>query len=384
MSASTGRPALAVTGWSAVSPIGTGAGEFSASVREERGGGTDVSGMFEEAMPFERAHTVPGFRAADHLGRKGTRHLDRSTALAVVATRLALDETDAAVDGEGDGRVGIVLGTTAGSVRTTSDFSRDTLVQERPYLVNPVMFPGATINCPAGRSAIWHGLRGVNATVAGGQLSGINVLRYSANLIAGGHADVLLAGAVEEFSPHTAWSHHARIGEYGVPVGEGSAVFAVEDAERVREQGRSPQAEVLSTTVGSGPAGDTATTLAVCVKRALRQAGVPADQVWGAATGEHGVAGLDDAEDQGLRAALGDGPVRIRVKRLVGECGSASGPFQLAALLARHRADPELEGRVSVLTSVSPEGAVGAAVVRGHHVSGATAGNAAGNAGGVR
>jgi 3-oxoacyl-[acyl-carrier-protein] synthase II len=374
MSTSTGRPALAVTGWSAVSPIGTGAREFCASVAEERGGGTDVSGMFEEAMPFGRAHTVPGFRAADHLGRKGTRHLDRSTALAVVATRLALDETDAAVDGGGDGRVGIVLGTTAGSVRTTSDFSRDTLVQERPYLVNPVMFPGATINCPAGRSAIWHGLRGVNATVAGGQLSGINVLRYSANLIAGGHADMLLAGAVEEFSPHTAWSHHARIGEYGVPVGEGSAVFAVEDAERVREQGRSPQAEILATAFGSGPAGETATTLEVCVARALRQAGVSADQVWGAATGEHGVAGLDDAEDQGLRAALGDGPVRIRVKRLVGECGSASGPFQLAALLARHRADPALDGHVSVLTSVSPDGAAGAAVVRGHHTAGRAGG----------
>ncbi|MEE2047320.1 hypothetical protein Q7689_28725, partial [Nocardiopsis tropica] len=92
------------------------------------------------------------------------------------------------------------------------------------------------------------------------------------------------------------------------------------------------------------------------------------DEVWGVATGEHGVEDLDGAEDAGVRAALGDGPVRIRVKRLVGECNSASGPFQLAALLAHHRTDPGLDGRVSVLTSVSADGAAGAAVVRGHRL----------------
>ncbi|MEV2274682.1 beta-ketoacyl synthase N-terminal-like domain-containing protein [Nocardiopsis sp. NPDC049922] len=368
----TARPALAVTGWSAVSPIGTGADEFSEAVRLGRSGEADVAdvaAMFDAPLPPLRAHAIPGFRAADHVGRKGTRHLDRSTALAVVATKLALDATDAVVDEETDARVGIVLGTTAGSVRTTSEFSRDTLVQERPYLVNPVMFPSATINCPAGRSAIWHGLRGVNATVAGGQLSGLNVLRYGSVLIAGGHADVLLAGAVEEFSPHTAWGHRARTAGHDVPVGEGSAVFAVEDAERVRAQGRTPEAEVLASAFGTGAPEDAARTLESCLNRALRSAGVRPDEVWGAATGEHGVEALDAAEDAGVRAVLGDGPARIRIKPLVGECESASGPFQLAALLAHHRADPSLDGRVGVLTSVSAEGAVGAAVVRGHRTA---------------
>jgi 3-oxoacyl-[acyl-carrier-protein] synthase II len=363
-----GAPVLAVTGWSAVSPIGTGAAGFTEAVRTGRTGGADVSGMFDAPLPTGRAHAIPDFRAADHLGRKGTRHLDRSTALALVATKLALESTDAAVDGDADGRVGLVLGTTAGSIRTTSEFSRDTLVEERPYLVNPVMFPGATINCPAGSSAIRHKLRGVNATVAGGQMAGLNVLRYGAHLIGGGHADVLLAGAVEEFSPHMAWGHRALTEGYDVPLGEGSAVFVVEDAERVRSGGRTPEAEVLASAFGTGGPGDTARTLEASVVRALRLAGVGADEVWGVATGEHGVEGLDGAEDAGVRAALGDGPVRIRVKRLVGECNSASGPFQLAALLAHHRSDPGLDGRVSVLTSVSADGAAGAAVVRGHRL----------------
>ena len=368
-----GAPVLAVTGWSAVSPVGTGAAGFTEVVRAGRAGGADVSGMFDAPLPSDRAHAIPDFRAADHLGRKGTRHLDRSTALALVATKLALESTDAAVDDDTGGRVGLVLGTTAGSIRTTSEFSRDTLVEERPYLVNPVMFPSATINCPAGRSAIWHGLRGVNATVAGGQMAGLNVLRYGANLIGSGHVDVLLAGAVEEFSPHMAWGHRALTDGYDVPLGEGAAVFVVEDADRVRARGRTPEAEVLASAFGTGAPEDTARTLEAGIVRALRLAGVDADEVWGVATGEHGVAGLDGAEDAGVRAALGDGPVRVRVKRLVGECNSASGPFQLAALLAHHRSDPGLDGRVAVLTSVSSDGAAGAAVVRGHRLPGPSA-----------
>ncbi|MFL1375928.1 MULTISPECIES: beta-ketoacyl synthase N-terminal-like domain-containing protein [unclassified Nocardiopsis] len=367
--AATGAPALAITGWSVVSPIGTGAREFTEAVREGRSGESDPAGMFEAPLPPMRAHAITGFDPAAHLGRKGTRHLDRSTALAVVGTALALAESGAG-DRDED-RVGIVLGTMAGSIRTTSEFSRDTLVQEKPYLVNPVKFPSATINCPAGRSAIWHGLRGVNATVAGGGMAGLNVLRYGSVLIGGGHSDVLLAGGVEEFSPHMAWGHRAVTGGRDVPLGEGAGVFALEDAARVREQGRLPEAEVLASAFGTGPAEETARTLESAIGRALALAGVGADEVWGVSSGEHGVDGTDTAEDEGIRTALGEGPVRVRIKPLVGECNSSSGPFQLAALLARHRIEPALDGRVSVLTSVSSDGAAGAAVVRGYHRAGA-------------
>lgn len=364
---------LAITGWGVVSSLAIGADEFTAAVDEGRSGLRDVTGMFDEELPEDQAFALTDFKVRDHLGRKGTSFFDRSTSLGLVGCTLALDDTDLTVTDDNRERVGIVLGTTAGSIKATSDYSRETLENDRPYLVNPLLFPNTVMNCAAGQSAIWHKLKGVNATVAGGQLAGLSALRYARNQIRRRYADALLVGSVEEFSPHTAWfthrQHSAEVGR--AKLGEGSAVFVVEDAATVRAQGRRPDAEVLAVEVGTygapGHEPDAGAGLAGCIRRALDRAGVDPAEVRAVATGECGITRLDDIERRGTEAALGTEVWRVRAKEWVGECHSASGSLQIAAVLAGHRGHPELDGAVSVVTSVSPDGGVGAAVLRGWH-----------------
>ncbi|MFE4534369.1 beta-ketoacyl synthase N-terminal-like domain-containing protein [Streptomyces scopuliridis] len=364
---------LAITGWGVVSSLAIGADAFTTAVGAGRSGLRDVTGMFDEELPEDEAFAMPDFRVRDHLGRKGTSFFDRSTSLALLGCTLALDDTDLVVTDDNRDRVGIVLGTTAGSVKATSDYSRETLVNDRPYLVNPVLFPNTVMNCAAGQSAIWHKLKGVNATVAGGQLAGLSALRYARNQIRRGYADALLVGSFEEFSPHTAWFAHRQHSawEGRARVGEGSAVFMVEDAATVREAGRLPDAEVLAVEAGTyGPPGrtpDAGAGLAHCVLRALKRAGVEPSEVRAVASGECGISPLDDLERRGVESALGTEVWHVRAKEWVGECQSAAGSLQLAALLAGHRGHPELDGAVSVVTSVSADGSVGAAVLRGWH-----------------
>jgi 3-oxoacyl-[acyl-carrier-protein] synthase II len=140
-------------------------------------------------------------------------------------------------------------------------------------------------------------------------------------------------------------------------------VFVVEDAAKLN--GRKPDAEILAVELGTyGPPGeqpDAGDGLAVCIARALDRAGVMASDVWAVASGE---TGADDVEPRGIAQALGN-VRKVLIKELLGECHAASGALQLAALLAHHRTDPALDGRVSVVTSCSADGAVGAAVVRG-------------------
>ncbi len=357
---------LAITGWGVLTSTGTGADEFGAAVRDGRGGLVDVEGAFDGDLPVAKACALVGFHAKEFLGRKGTAFLDRSTALGLVGCHLALADTDLVIDDANRDRVGIVLGTTAGSLKATSDYSRETLVQKKPYQVNPVLFPNTVMNAAAGQSAIWHKLKGVNATVAGGQLAGLNALRYARNLVRRDYVDGALVGAVEEFSPHTAWGTHNLHQQLGVqvPVGEGSAVFVVENPDVAKAAGRTPDAEVLAVEIGYF-ADDAAAGLALCVMRALERAGVDAADVWAVATGEAGAEPLDEVESHGVASVLG-GVRRVRVKELTGECHAASGALQVAALLAYHRGDRSLDGRVGVVTSVSADGAVGAAVIRGY------------------
>lgn len=365
-----GSRVLAVTGWSLLSGAATDPGQLGDVLAGAGSAPVDAGSLVTDPLPQPKAYALVDFRVRDHLGRKGTSFFDRATALAMVATRQALADSDLVVNDGNRDRVGIVFGTTAGSARSTSEYSRETFVNERPYLVNPLIFPNAVMNCAAGQAGIWFGLRGPNATVAAGSMSALRGLRYSRNLLACGYADALLVGATEEFSAQSAWATHFARQRLGgsTPVGEGSAVFVVEDADAVRAAGRRPDAEVLAVETSlRDPTADGAARagLEECVHRALSRAGVRPDDVWAVATQENGMTALDAVEDGAVRAVLGEAPRRLRVKDHLGECHSASSVFQLAALFALHRADPALDGRISVVTARSSDGAVGAAVVRG-------------------
>ncbi len=199
--------ALAITGWGVISPIGVGRDSFIEGFWEQRPGSKVITEYPTGALPFDRACTIPEFDTPRFLGPRGTRTMDRTTGLAVAAVGMALEHSGIDVEAQ-QARAGVVLGTSTGSIKSISDFTRETLVQERPYLVNPALFPNTVMNCAAGQSAIWHRLKGVNATISGGRLSALLALRYAGLAIRRGYADVLFTGALEEFCEQSAWTYH--------------------------------------------------------------------------------------------------------------------------------------------------------------------------------
>ncbi|MEU9387856.1 3-oxoacyl-ACP synthase, partial [Streptomyces sp. NPDC048279] len=82
---------LVVSGWSATSPYGLGAGPFTEGVRNKRTAVRTGDGA-ADLGPYERAGRIPGFDIRAVLGRKGTRAMDRATALAVATAGLLLEQ----------------------------------------------------------------------------------------------------------------------------------------------------------------------------------------------------------------------------------------------------------------------------------------------------
>ncbi|MFC0435598.1 beta-ketoacyl synthase N-terminal-like domain-containing protein [Kutzneria buriramensis] len=317
----------------------------------------------EADLPPRPMRLVPEFSLADHIGKRGTKHLDRMTAFGLVAAKLALADDGAEENGA---RTGVVLATSTGSVRSLAAIARDTLVQDKPYQVNPAHFPNTVMNSCAGQIAIWHGLRGVNATLAGGQVSSLFAFRYARTAIGQRLADRLLVGGVEEASPAVAWAwHKSGALRADTAVGEGCALVAVEDAERAAERGRPILAHLLACEVGYHHGGDRtsmAGALASRVERALSRSGVRPDEVDVVSLGAHNHVGLDRIEQRAVLAALGRQPRVLRIADRLGETYSASGMMQLVALLrewARGGAD-----RVALIPSVGRDGNLGCLVVR--------------------
>ncbi|MET1071627.1 MAG: beta-ketoacyl synthase N-terminal-like domain-containing protein [Umezawaea sp.] len=350
----TGR--LVFSAWSAVSPYGIGGDAFAAGVVAGRDATTELD---QETYPgpYPRAGLVPEFTAAGALGRKGTRTMDRVTAIAVSAVGQVIESCGPELLAEPD-RVGLVLGTGSGSVQSIMDFTRDSLTGVKPYHVDPALFPNTVMNRAAGQSAIWHGIKGPNTTIAGGALTGLLALSYAVRLYRGGHCDRALLGAAEEYSVQRAWLEwHGRAGDGVAPsLGEGGAVFLLEPKSDAENAGRTSLAAVLATRFRAfAETVDARKAVEDCVRAALAQAGVSAADVRlvAPAGGE-----FETAEDAGIADALdGGAPEFVRCGQLFGDTSAAGASFQLAAVLAKGG------GGIALVTGVDRDGTVGCAVL---------------------
>jgi 3-oxoacyl-[acyl-carrier-protein] synthase II len=368
---------LKITGCGVVSPAGYGLDRLGRALRDGQDVCADPAEIpGEEEMPGP-IRAVPELRAADHLGRKGTRHLDRTNTLGLVASKMALEAMPATGPDE-PADVGVVMGTSTGSVRSSTEFARDTLVEERPYLVNPALFPNTVMNSCAGQIAIWNSLQGVNATFSGGQLSTLQAVRFARNALGQRQADRLLTGGVEELSPQTAWAwRRSGVLPPGSAVGEGCAVFVLERADSATGDAAAADGaaadgdaavEVLACEMAYCPAPDRRPRLldglTRTVERALERSEVEPDEVTTvslSAAAER--SGENRIEERAVHRVLGGSPRTIRVKDTVGECYSASGALQLAAAIADWRA-PESRPGVALITSLGRDGNVGCLVIR--------------------
>ncbi|MEU0237118.1 beta-ketoacyl synthase N-terminal-like domain-containing protein [Nocardiopsis sp. NPDC006198] len=355
---------LAITSAGVVSAAGLGLESLGGVLGSGGVGHSAPVGDDADDYPPLGVRSVEGFRLRDHVGRKGTRNLDRLTGFGLVAAKLALAGAPAGAEAD---RTGVVVTTSTGSTQSLMDLAGDTLLQERPYLVNPSRFPNTVLNCCAGQIAIWNGLRGANVTLAAGQASGMNAFRHARMVLSLGRADRLVVGGVEELSAPLAWGWHASgtLAE-GTPIGEGAAAFVVTTSEAARAGGAGIAAEVLGVEVGFHPAsrGDRAKAVAEHVRRALARSGVAPGDVTEVSPGSTGLVGVERAELRGIALALGGVPPVRDVTRAVGQCYSAAGAMQVAGLLAAWRSDPSDRPRLALVTAVGHDGNIGALVLR--------------------
>jgi 3-oxoacyl-[acyl-carrier-protein] synthase II len=360
---------LSIAGLGVVSPVGVG---LSSLARALEKGYDDYQAPVtaDGEYPPMVLWAVDDGPIEEHLGRKGLREVDRMSRIALVACKLAVEQAGGLAE-EDQATVGVAMATAGGSLRSLSEVGRDTVTNEKPYMVNPRLFPNVVMNSCAGQIAIRNGMRGVNATTSSGQVSSLAAFRYARIALAEERVTGILAGGVEELSPIGTWGWH-RSGALaeGTPAGEGSAMFMLEHPDVASEAGRTSHGELLGCEIGyAGPANggniDAArgiAGLAAVIARALSRSGVAADELDLIAAGGLGLPAVAEIEEKAIAQAVSRPVERLDVTSVIGQCYSASAALQTAAVLGY------FEGRTNwtaLVTSVGEEGTVGALVMRG-------------------
>jgi 3-oxoacyl-[acyl-carrier-protein] synthase II len=365
---------LLITGWDVISPIGIGREAFTENFGKNQSGLKTIAEGYEGHFPISEAFTIPEFDTAKFVGAKGSRNLDRVAGMTLTTVGMALEHSGISTKYEQE-RVGVVLGASTCSLSSICNFTFEMYARGRPHLVNPALVPNLVINCASSQSAIRFKLKGINATISGGQLSVLSALRYGATKIRQGYVDTLVTGGVEEFCEQTAWTYyHTKLASsrQQLSLGEGCAMFVVENQKAAQINGRKVLAEILACEVGVYPAMDgqgrkqQAEGLATCIRRALDRTNTSPFDIWAISTHKCGLQELDDVQDEGLNIALSKmAPLyKFSISNLLGDCFSASGAFQLAALLALPAIESTKVDRNALITSIQSDGAVGCVLIR--------------------
>jgi act minimal PKS ketosynthase (KS/KS alpha) len=354
---------VVITGIGVIAPGGCGTKAFWEALCAGRTSTRSIS--FFDASPYRSqvAAECDFDPVAAGLTAQEIRRMDRATQFAVVAAREALSGSGFAMEDATPGRVGVTIGSAVGCTmslereyRVVSDDGRHWLV-DHTYGV-PHLYGHYVPSSMAAEVAWAAGAEGPAAVVSTGCTSGLDAVGYASELIREGAADVMIAGATDApISPITVAcfdaikattprnddpAHASRPfdrSRNGFVLGEGSAIFVLEELEHAKARSAPIHAEIAGFAsrcnafhmTGLRPDGK---ELALAIDAALAEAGVANEDVDYINAHGSGTRQNDRHETAAFKRSLGDHAYRTPVssiKSMIGHSLGAIGSIELAA-----------------------------------------------------
>jgi 3-oxoacyl-[acyl-carrier-protein] synthase II len=243
---------VVVTGRGVVSSIGESPDAFFEAVLAKRSGIADGIGACVDFDP-ESAMTP-----------KLARRSDRYTQLAVAAADQAVAEAGVP-DGIAPERLGVLVGTGVGGL-VTLQAECEAWLEGGDRAVSPHFVPMMMPNAAAGTIAIRVGARGPGFSVSSACATGGHAIGEAMRMINRGEVDAVIAGGTEAALTGLCIAAFRRMGALsregvsrpfdagrdGFVMGEGAAVFVLEDEEHARAR----SAEIFARVVGYGASND--------------------------------------------------------------------------------------------------------------------------------
>jgi len=354
---------VVITGIGVLAPGGNGVKEYWSLLSEGRTATRGIS-LFDATSFRSRVAAEVDFDAElSGLTPREIRRMDRAAQFAVVATREAVADSGLNFDDVDPSRIGVTIGTAVGATtgleqeyRVASDDGRLHNVDHR-YAV-PHLYDYLVPSSFASEVAWECGAEGPVAVVSTGCTSGLDAVGHAVELIREGSADVMIAGATEApISPITVAcfdaikattpfnddpGHASRPFDNtrkGFVLGEGSAVFVLEDAERARRRGAEIYAEIAGFgsrcnafhMTGLRPDG---AEMAHAIEAALSDARIDAREIDYINAHGSGTKQNDRHETAAFKRSLGDHAYRTPVssiKSMIGHSLGAIGALEIAA-----------------------------------------------------
>jgi beta-ketoacyl-acyl-carrier-protein synthase II len=297
---------------------------------------------------------VKDFEPSRYMDARNARRRDRFEQFAVAAALEALKQAKFHVLEENAGRVGVVVSTAVGGIKSLFEGIRS-LMELGPRKISPFIVPKFMPNGASGMIALDIGAKGPCYSVASACASGSDSIGQAWSMIRSGIIDACIAGGAEATINKVGINAFGRLRalsrrneEYskvpapfdkdrdGLVMAEGSAVVVLEALDHARERG----AEILAELVGHSATMDSfhitapdesGAGCAAAIAGAMNIAGLRPEEVDYINAHGTGTVLNDVAETRAIKAALGEHAYKVPVsstKSMTGHMMGATGALE--------------------------------------------------------
>jgi len=354
---------VVVTGIGALTPLGKSAPDFWNGLISGKSGVRTIEHFDTTDFPTKFAATIPEYDVSDYFDRKEGRKLDNVAQFALVASEEAIKDSKVDLDAIDKDRVAVIVGTGVGGMKTFYDQSIE-FHKRGARGVSPFFIPMLIPDIVPGQISIRYGFRGPNYSVVSACATGSNNIGAAYDAIRYGQSDMAITGGSEApvtqigisgFNAMKAMSTRNDdpegasrpfdVNRDGFVLGEGAAIFFLEEYEMAKKRG----ARIYGEIVGYGYSADAYHITApdpdgggvqLAMNNALESAGIKPEDV--DHINMHGTSTPlgDIAETKSIKKVFGDHAKKINLnstKSMTGHTLGAAGAIEsVAALLATY------------------------------------------------
>ncbi len=354
---------IVISGFGCLTPLGNNRDALWDGFRRGRSGIARIESFDPAPFPVQIAGEVRGINPYEVFSSKEREHVSRTAALAVSATKEALDDARLRpehLERDERRRIGVIIGSGGGGLEFT-ERQYAHWYHGTPKKASVYTIPTSTIGTLSSEISMAYGLHGPSHVVSTGCTSSTDAIFYACEQIVTARADVMITGGADApLAPGIlagfclmrilteSWNQDPSSGSRpfsadrdGFVLGEGAWIYVVEREDSARRRGAPIYAEVL----GYGSTCDAHHRVrldesgiepARAMQLALEDAGVVASDI--NYVNVHGTStSLNDRiETRALKRCFGECATDIPMsstKSMVGHPQGASGAAGVSAIL---------------------------------------------------
>ncbi len=256
---------VVVTGLGAITPLGNDVKETWENIKAGKSGAAPITHFDASQFKTQFACEVKNFNALEYIDRKEVRKMDIYTQYAIVAAKMAIEDSGMDLETVDKNEIGVVLGVGIGGIHTFEEEAGNYALHgpELGPKYNPFFIPKMIADIACGFISIDYGFHGPNYTTTSACASSTNALADAFNLIRMGKANAMITGGSEAaiwpagvggFNAMKALSTRNDEPEKasrpfsasrdGFVMGEGAGILVLEELEHAKARGAKIYAEI--------------------------------------------------------------------------------------------------------------------------------------------